>query len=121
MPGYVWGTVADAIRRYKGAPGVEEETAFVAASLHRGDRDELRGDALLPVVRVSRGLATALQAEEGSLLYVCDPRWWLGGLRATHAVVGAVADDPQPWVELGPEVHAGVVHGDGQVQVQRIC
>jgi hypothetical protein len=31
-----------------------------------------------------------LAADEGDLVYVCDKRWWLGGLRSAHAKLQGV-------------------------------
>lgn len=103
--GLVWGTVADALRRYKGGPG-DESASRAAPAFPRVARDEapLRGEARLPVVRLSPPLAAALEAKPGDLVYVSDRRWWKGGLHSAHAVVGAVdLDDDQPAVELGPK------------------
>ncbi len=121
--GFVWGTVSDAILRYKGAPGTESESAFVPCAVQRGSDDITRGAAALPVARVSRGLATALQAGPGDLLYVSDARRWLGGLNATHTVIGELTDADQPSIELGPSAYGRVVaRGREQlaIRVQRL-
>ncbi|MCZ6597613.1 MAG: sodium/solute symporter [Planctomycetota bacterium] len=110
--GLVWGTVADAIRRYKGSPGSEFASALSDALPRRrpdGEGDELRGEARLPVAHISTGLALALQAGEGSLVYVSDARRWLGGLRSAHVIVGSVEPDEARWIELGPATHDDVV------------
>jgi SSS family solute:Na+ symporter len=123
MRGYVWGTVSDAIFRYKGAPGIEAESAFTTAAVGRGAEDRAQGAAQLPVVRVSSALAHTLEAAAGDLVYVTDRRVWLGGLNATHAVIGEVVERHEPWVELGPEAYGLVVptgREDQPVRIQRL-
>jgi SSS family solute:Na+ symporter len=101
--GLVWGTVSDAIERYKGSPGVEQQGAWLAAQPQQLEADESRGEALLPVVQVSAALAKAAGGlREGDLLYVSDSRAWLGGLRSSHAVVGAVIPGEAATVAMGP-------------------
>ena len=107
--GLVWGTIADAIEHYKGAPG-RETGSTRARGLPRRSAIETprRGDALLAVVTLSRPLAEALGAAPGDLVYVSDNRWWLGGLRSVHAVVGDI-DGSGMSIELGPETFELVV------------
>lgn len=119
--GYVWGTVPDAIRRYKGSEGIEGTSAFAEASLRAGSDDQVRGSGLLPVVTLSSALASLIGAEAGSLVYLSDRRWWLGGLRATHGIVGEITPDEARWIEVGPSVHAIVARGAHPVRIQRIC
>jgi SSS family solute:Na+ symporter len=111
MRGLVWGTVADAIRAYKGSPGSENAPKRRAYALPRtmDTEPERRGDAGLAVVNISQGLAAELRAVPGDLLYVSDTRSWLGGLRSTHAIVGALIDAEANTVELGPETAAVVI------------
>jgi len=116
--GYVWGTVADAIARYKGSPGREIEGPFVPARPVQTEAEALHGEAHLPGVTISQALAQALDATEGDLLYLSDPRRWLGGLRSTHAVVAAVGPGDEPTVTLGPV--AWQAAGGRQVVVQRL-
>lgn len=120
--GFVWGTVPDAIRRYKGSDGVEGESAFVPAALEAVAEDRVAGVQALPVADLSAPLAAAIGAREGDLLFVSDARPWLGGLRATHAVVGRVVERPDAWLTLGPTAHAVVrPSGAHPVVVQRLC
>jgi len=101
--GLVWGTVSDAIAHYKGSPGTEQQGDWVGAQPQRLEADETRGDALLPVVQVSSGLAKAVGGlKEGDLLYLSDRRAWLGGLRSSHVVVGSVIDGDTATVSMGP-------------------
>ncbi len=51
-------------------------------------------------VRAAAADQERLAARPGDLVYVCDARWWLGGLRSTHA-----------WLrDQGEEPPAGVLH-----------
>jgi len=109
--GLVWGTIADAIRRYKGSPGREgiRRKAFAHPRAAAAEA-ETRGEGRLPCVRISRALAEALAAAPGDLIYISDSRWWLGGLRSAHAVVDTVDEDGEERVvEMGPDTHAAVV------------
>jgi SSS family solute:Na+ symporter len=44
------------------------------------------------VVAVSRGMMERLKAVEGDLIYICDSRWFLGGLRSDHVKLAAPHD-----------------------------
>jgi SSS family solute:Na+ symporter len=110
--GLVWGTVADALRRFKGSPGIEtvKRTAW-ALPTPTAERAVASDGSERPLVRISRPLADSLAANTGDFLYVTDTRWWLGGLRSTHAVVGEIVDSPdgQSRIELDPATFATVV------------
>jgi len=106
--GLVWGTVRDAIARYKGSPGEEGRTRVGAALPRRGETEPpLRGEGQLPVVQLGARTAADLEATTGDLLFVSDSRWWLGGLKSAHVIVGAV--DGEEGVLLGPDTYADVV------------
>ncbi len=52
-----------------------------------------------PIVRVSEEDMQRMKAHPGDLLYVCDRRWWLGGLRSMHCRAGEAHNQPgQVWV-----------------------
>ncbi len=109
--GLVWGTIADALRRYKGAPGKEHAPRPTLAAVARSTDEDATSDAGWPLVRMSRGLADALRAEPGDLLYVTDRRRWLGGLRSAHVMVASIDEDESTTtgIELGASVHDAVV------------
>lgn len=107
--GWVWGTVGDAIARYKGKAGSESASAWVQVAARAGAPASRHGLGELEGATVSAALAKAVEASEGDILYVSDRRAWLGGLYATHVVVAAIADDPAMWVQLGEEAHEAVV------------
>ncbi|MCA9572521.1 MAG: hypothetical protein KC656_31995, partial [Myxococcales bacterium] len=115
--GWVWGTIPDALRRYKGRDGVEDYSAVLEATC-RGRASIAEGGDDLPRLRVSRPLAVELQAVVGDLVYVQDRRRWLGGLRSRHGVVGEVVEEGGGrWVEVPPSFAAEV--GE-RVRVQRM-
>jgi SSS family solute:Na+ symporter len=108
--GLVWGTIAQALDRYKGSPGVERQGQVTLGAAVPVSGEPVTGEGQLPAVRVSRGLADALGLELGALIYVTDTRRWLGGLRSVHAVVTAVDEARnEPAVELGPIAYEAVV------------
>jgi len=121
--GWVWGTVGDALARYKGRPGSESASAWAASAVRAGGEAHRHGTGQLEGVRISSALARQLEAGEGDLLYVTDGRVWLGGLYATHVMVTDVTDDEAPWLQLGPDAHEVVVRRgreDLPVAVQRL-
>ena len=108
--GLVWGTVADALRHYKGSPGRESATRHATAMPRQSLAEErYQGSGQLPVVRISTALAAALEAQVDDLVYVTDRRWWLGGLRSAHAIVERVTDEAKPIIELGPATFKSVI------------
>ena len=108
--GLVWGTVSDAIERYKGSPGSEVTGPWVQAAPQQIEHDEVRGAAMLPVVQVSSALSEALGGvKEGDLLYISDSRAWLGGLRSSHAVIGGTFEADEARVAMGPAPFAVVI------------
>lgn len=109
--GLVWGTISQAIRRYKGREGSEHERVKALASPVSMDVEPaFQGEGNLPVVTLSRSLADSLRAGPGDLVYVTDTRWYLGGINATHGIVGAIDDDDQGAViRLGKDTYSLVV------------
>ncbi|MBN2447472.1 MAG: sodium:solute symporter family protein [Phycisphaerae bacterium] len=102
--GLVWGTIADAIKHYKGgAAGRERAGARVLAVASTYDDDALHPKLGLPKVCISRGVAEPLGIGVGDLVHVSDRRRWLGGLRSTHAVVAdIIADGEASHIQVGP-------------------
>lgn len=87
--GLVWGTISDAIANYKGRPGDESESPWARAQATSDEGDPMATSSGLPVAQVGSGVAEQLGGlEPGDLVYISDPRAWLGGLRSCHAVVG---------------------------------
>jgi SSS family solute:Na+ symporter len=106
--GLVWGTIADALRTFKGTTGSEGPSHDVLAAPAPGDGPDATSEAGWPLVRVSRPLAIALGAAAGDILHISDRRRWLGGLRSSHAMVAEIFDADDARVELGPKVFAEV-------------
>lgn len=111
--GLVWGTVPEALRRYKGSPGEESNVVIATAMARALAVDPPRsGEADLPVATLSRSAAAALRAGPGDLLYVTDARAWTGGMYSAHAIAGEIVDDESPGlatVGLGQEVYDSIV------------
>ena len=40
------------------------------------------------IVRLHTKVMDELQAQPGDIIYVCDKRWWLGGLKSVHVRAG---------------------------------
>ena len=123
--GLVWGTVKDALTLYKGSPGDESAYCRTIAKPRQAEAEPERvGTAQLPVANLSRSVADALDAKEGDLIYVSDRRWWLGGLRSSHAVVGEInIDGDEAVIEIGPDTWPNVVsphRADREVVVERL-
>lgn len=112
--GLVWGTLGEALRRFKGAPGVESTPRRATARVAVSSEDRTsEGGSGLPLARLSRSLAEALGAAAGDIVYVSDRRWWLGGLRSGHAVV-----DETPAAETGTETETETeAGGDHHVEL----
>lgn len=88
IKGLVWGTVGDALQRYKGSPGNEHALSRREAIVRVDDMqrlDEIPDEHGTYEINMSRSLASGLGADVGDLIYVSDRRWWLGGLKSAHA------------------------------------
>ena len=44
-----------------------------------------------------------LKGEIGDIIYISDTRWYLGGLKSTHAILGKVSDSDK--ILISQEVH----------------
>ncbi len=123
--GLVWGTVKDAIRRYKGSDGSENDSAETRAVPLRAEVEAAHSDeAGLPLVKVSPLALDQLRAKVGDPVYITDTRWWLGGLNSMHMRVGGLIENgDEAVVELGPETYPQVVrHGreDLPLKIERL-
>ena len=106
--GLVWGTISDAIANYKGRAGDESESPWAAAQARLAEVDPVAASNGLPVAQIGTDVANALGGlQPGDLVYISDPRRWLGGLRSCHAVVGDEAVAPSeitigqtPWTVI---------------------
>ena len=122
--GLVWGTISDAIKRYKGSPGGEGRGKHALARPRRSDVQKTHESTGLPLLRVSRALADALEAKPGDMLYISDRRAWLGGLHSAHAILDAVMEDrDEGYIELPEAVWQTVVkrkRDDQPLRVERM-
>lgn len=87
IQGLCIGTLAHARERFKGGPVNEEKGGTITGHLQ-----------IVPgtkTVSLHPSAMQLLKARSGDLVYVCDRRRWLGGLRSVHA-------------KLGPEHREGV-------------
>ena len=120
--GLVWGTIADALTRYKGSPGKEVIGKIELAKVEKGAQESFEGEANLPVVAISQALADELGAEPGSLLYVADSRRYLGGLRSCHVLLGEVDSSLSDLsIRLGPVAYDSAIapgRADKKVRVE---
>ena len=125
MKGLVWGTIDAALARYKGSPG--DENRFKMAPGTAGllaREEEFTGEGHLPKMAITTALAESLEAKEGDLLYVTDPRTWLGGLRSCHGVVAWIEPAESPRVLMGEGslavITGGATDKEPSVKVERL-
>jgi SSS family solute:Na+ symporter len=113
LKGLVWGTVSDAIHKYKGKPGDEFSHARALAAIcvdTSAPGTELENPDDESSARISAKLAEQLQAAVGDLIFVSDQRWWFGGLRSTHARVSAITlEADSATIELDERAYGLVV------------
>ena len=111
--GLVWGTVSDAIRSFKGAPGGENDGPWGKGTLQLDGKLTPENETALPPVVLSQSLATDLGAKLEDLIYITDKRAWLGGLRSGHGMVKAIEAEPQhgKWVKVGEDLYDKVTDG----------
>lgn len=94
--GLINGTQLDAMLFFKGSAINRVPGKTVYASLVTNDaltlapQDDLTAldEREHEEVRLTPAAMEKLAAEEGDLLYVCDRRWWFGGLRSIHTKAG---------------------------------
>ncbi|MCP4807119.1 MAG: sodium/solute symporter [Proteobacteria bacterium] len=120
VKGLVWGTVEDAIAWYKGAPGKEVESDWAPATARAGDDDRRLGPGLLPVVTLDEGLAATIGANVGDLVYLSDARAWLGGLKASHAVIDGIEQLGDGAIVVGPTLVRVLGGTDKPLRVKRL-
>lgn len=122
IQGFVWGTISSAIAFYKGSKGNESESLTFTVSAQKGASNEIFGAGQLPAVRVSKSLATKLEAKEKDLVYISDTRWWLGGLRSAHAIIEEITDQDDECIALSDQLHTLLLKRKetGSISVQRL-
>jgi len=85
LVGLVWGTLNEARANFKGEQptAVDGKPALLSAMM----LDEMVTRKGRPEIRMPSSAMERLHAQPGDLVYVTDPRWYLGGLRSAHAVL----------------------------------
>ncbi|MBX3176294.1 MAG: sodium:solute symporter family protein [Candidatus Hydrogenedentes bacterium] len=100
IAGLVAGTQTVAMERFKGGALNRREGKVVYLTVEADPALAGREDAQL-----SREHLDTLAAEPGDLLYICDRRWWLGGLHSIH--LKAAEPGGADTVRMCPEAMAG--------------
>jgi len=114
LKGLVTGTELDAMRQYKG--GEVNRRPGKKARLRVAVDTTLSDDELCVV---PQSALDTMAADPGDLLYVCDKRWWFGGLRSVHVKAGEPG--PEDLVKLTPGALAVAHIRSGQdVTVEKI-
>ena len=119
LVGLVTGTEMEAMRLYKGGdvnrrPGKKARaTLVVDAAMSARDNDVER------LAIVPRSALDAMAAEVGDLLYICDTRWWFGGLRSVHVKAAECGEERR--VVISPAALEVAHLKDGQeVTIEKI-
>ncbi len=77
--GLVTGTQLDAMRTFKGGEPNRTPSRYMPASI------AITSDVDQGIASLSPAFAESISANDGDIVYVCDARWWFGGLRSVHA------------------------------------
>lgn len=99
IAGLVNGTQLQSMEFFKGGPINRREGGVVYLQV-KEDAELLGQD----VARLTVAQMETLAVDPGDILYVCDRRWWLGGLRSIHITAADAGEDSV--VLLGPEAIA---------------
>jgi len=119
LRGLVWGTVRDAMRAFKGSSPREEHSANVLVAVKGGLPNKHGELGEFPICRLTAPLMKELDVAEGDIVYVCDPRRWLGGLKSVHMRAGPAAEGEGRSVSVADEV-LELVERSGKVRAQRM-
>jgi solute:Na+ symporter, SSS family len=120
LSGLVWGTVKDAIASYKGSEGEEGESEWaLGQAIFREEQSKMTTDEQWLLVKISPKLASKLEAKKDDLLYLSDNRIWLGGLRASHAIVEEVDESLDgEQIIVGQQLFDALVKGREQEELR---
>ncbi len=117
------GSLAAAKRRFKGsAPNDQESGRKIRLRLVPADQDIADTAEALEkiIVSVPPAAAEQMKARTGDLVYVCDKRWWLGGLRSLHATL-AVDASQDGVARLAPTaIKYGALRKGEDVSIEKI-
>ncbi|MBI2423911.1 MAG: sodium:solute symporter family protein [Candidatus Hydrogenedentes bacterium] len=107
LNGLVNGTQLNAMWSFKGsAPNRKPGKAYYSTAI---TAEELQDDE---AIVVNEAMCAAMNAEQGDLVYVCDRRWWLGGLRSVHGRIVSVRPDGPIRLSPGAMARAHFSEGD---------
>jgi len=125
MKGLVWDSVDEAKRAFKGGEPNEAPGEKVRPAVKVGETKEqvqwVGGvEVRRQTIRLDEGAMERMAARPGDLLFISNPAWWHGGLRATHAVAGEPTAK-QGVVEVSKDL-LGILHvrEGGAVVVEKI-
>lgn len=86
--GLVNGTQLEAMRRFKGGEINRREGGHVYTEVVLDE--SLTEDV---AILVPQAVLDTCAAEIGDLVYICDKRWWFGGLRSVHGKITGLIDE----------------------------
>ena len=113
--GLVNGTQLDAMRNFKGAEinrakGKPVYTHVVC--------DTTLGDS--ETILAPESALACMSANQGDIAYLCDQRWWLGGLRSAHVRIGGTSPDEN--IHTGPAIMKSAHFSDQDaVYIEKVC
>jgi len=114
IAGLVNGTQLDAMAQFKGGKINRREGKLVYLTVEADSA--LEGQE---VVQLSSEHLHTLAADPGDLLYVCDQRWWLGGLHSIHLKAAVPGNGTA--ARMAPEFMASAHLKDGdRVYVEKL-
>ena len=89
-------SLTKAMENFKG--GIIDEAGVGESSLSPWRLIEGSGE----IVRIPASMAQGLSIKEGDIVYLADPRWWLGGLRSVRAKAAGPATGQE--IEISKEL-----------------
>lgn len=94
-------SIASAKRHFKGSEPNEAEGEPVIVFFRRVEGED-------DVVRFSRQEMERMAANPGDLVYICDRRRWLGGLKSIHSVYGEPHSEAGVVLLTSPQIDVGL-------------
>jgi solute:Na+ symporter, SSS family len=116
LKGLINGTQLDAMRVYKGGGEINLEEGKNAHANLQEDTDIEDAEAAL----IPQSALDTMAANIGDMIYVCDRRWWFGGLRSVHARVAGLSPDDDVHLS-SPAMASAHFKEDAQIYVEKIC
>jgi len=100
ITGLTLWTIRDGQEYFKGSkvnPNKGSEISFNASLMEIDEKLEGK------TVCLPQKYSNQLKGEIGDIIYISDTRWYLGGLKSTHAILGKVSDSDK--ILISKEVH----------------